>query len=34
MPKKRLTEIVEDYGISIEEGLELVLKELEEDMVT
>ena len=34
MPKKRLTEIIEDYGISIEEGLELVFRELEEDMVT
>ena len=34
MPKKKLKEIAEEYGIPFEEALELVFKELEEDMVT
>ena len=34
MPKKRLTEIAEEYGIPFEEALDLVFKELEEEMVT
>ena len=34
MPKKKLTQLSEEYGIPIEEALDLVFKELEEDMVT
>lgn len=34
MPKKKLTAISEEYGISFEEAIELVFKELEEEMVT
>jgi len=34
MPKKRLTDIAEEYGIPFEEALDLVFKELEEEMVT
>jgi len=34
MPKKKLTAISEEYGISFEESIELVFKELEEEMVT
>jgi len=34
MPKKKLTQISEEYGIPFEESLELVFKELEEEMVT
>ena len=34
MPKKKLTQLAEEYGIPIEEALDLVFKELEEDMVT
>ena len=34
MPKKRLTEITEEYGIPFEEGLDIVFKELDEEMVT
>tara|TARA_R100000388_G_scaffold39659_1_gene30598 strand:+ start:405 stop:791 length:387 start_codon:yes stop_codon:yes gene_type:complete len=34
MPKKRLTEISEEYGIPFEESLDLVFKELEEEMVS
>ena len=33
MPKKRLTQIAEEYGISFEDSLDIVFKELEEDMV-
>ena len=34
MPKKKLTQLAEEYGIPFEEALDLVFKELEEDMVT
>ncbi len=34
MPKKKLTALAEEYGIPFEEALDLVFKELEEDMVT
>lgn len=34
MPKKKLKEIAEEYGIPFEEALDLVFKELEEEMVT
>jgi hypothetical protein len=34
MPKKKLTEISEEYGIPFEEALDLAFKELEEEMVT
>ena len=34
MPKKKLTEIAEEYGIPFEEALDLVFRELEEEMVT
>jgi hypothetical protein len=34
MPKKKLTQIAEEYGIPFEEALDLVFKELEEEMVT
>jgi len=34
MPKKKLTQLAEEYGIPFEEALELVFKELEEEMVT
>jgi hypothetical protein len=34
MPKKKLTALSEEYGIPFEEALDLVFKELEEDMVT
>jgi len=34
MPKKKLTELAEEYGIPFEEALDLVFKELEEEMVT
>ena len=34
MAKKRLTQITEEYGIPFEEGIDLVFKHLEEDMVT
>ena len=34
MPKKKLTTLTEEYGIPFEEAIDLVFKELEEDMVT
>lgn len=34
MPKKKLTQLAEEYGIPFEEALDLVFKELEEEMVT
>ena len=34
MPKKKLTDISEEYGIPFEEALDLAFKELEEEMVT
>ena len=34
MPKKRLTNIAEEYGISFEKASDLVFKELGEEMVT
>ncbi len=34
MPKKKLTALAEEYGIPFEEALDLVFKELEEEMVT
>ena len=34
MPKKRLTHISEEYGISFEKASNLVFNELEEEMVT
>lgn len=34
MPKKRLTEISEEYGVPFEEALDLAFNELEEEMVT
>jgi len=34
MPKKKLTQLAKEYGIPFEEALDLVFKELEEDMVT
>ena len=34
MPKKKLTALAEEYGIPFEEALDLVFRELEEEMVT
>ena len=34
MPKKKLMDISEEYGIPFEEALDLAFKELEEEMVT
>lgn len=34
MPKKRLKEIAEEYGVPFPEATEMVFKELEEEMVT
>ena len=34
MPKKKLTQLAEEYGIPFEEALDLVFRELEEEMVT
>jgi hypothetical protein len=34
MPKKRLKEIAEEYGVPFEEATDIVFRELSEDMVT